>query len=74
MVLAGEADIAIATEALDDYREFVTVPCYQWHHCVVVPHGHALAKSRPLTLEAINARSFPVKLRDGVARLFAPYL
>lgn len=30
--------------------------------------------SRQLTLEAINARSFPVKLRDGVARLFAPYL
>jgi cardiolipin synthase len=33
-----------------------------------------IAASRPLTLEAINARSLPVKLRDGVARLFAPYL
>jgi cardiolipin synthase A/B len=30
--------------------------------------------ARALTLEAINARSLPVKLRDGVARLFAPYL
>ena len=30
--------------------------------------------SRPLTLEAISARSFPVKLRDGLARLFAPFL
>ena len=54
-VLAGEADLAIATEALDDYPELVTVPCYQWHHCVVVPQGHALAKVRPLTLEAIAA-------------------
>jgi cardiolipin synthase len=30
--------------------------------------------SRQLTLEMLNARSFPTKLRDGVARLFAPYL
>ncbi len=33
-----------------------------------------IQQSRQLTLEAINARAFPVKLRDGVARLFAPYL
>ncbi len=62
MVLAGEADIAIATEALDDYREFVTVPCYQWHHCVVVQHGHPLAKVKPLTLEAIAA--YPIVTYD----------
>jgi LysR family transcriptional regulator, cys regulon transcriptional activator len=53
MVVSGEADIAIATEALDEYPELVTLPCYTWHHCVVVPTGHALAKVRPLTLEAI---------------------
>ena len=28
----------------------------------------------PLTLEHVNRRSLPVKLRDGMARLFAPYL
>ena len=33
-----------------------------------------IGTARELTLEAINARSVPVKLRDGVARLFAPYL
>ena len=33
-----------------------------------------IAASRALTLEAIDARSLPVKLRDGVARLFAPFL
>lgn len=55
MVIDGEADIAIATEALDDYPEFVTLPCYTWHHCVVVPAGHALIDAKPLTLEAIAA-------------------
>lgn len=53
MVLSGEANMAIATEALDEYPELVTLPCYQWHHCVVVRAGHALAKVKPLTLEAI---------------------
>jgi len=30
--------------------------------------------ARRVTLESMQARSLPVKLRDGVARLFAPYL
>jgi cardiolipin synthase len=30
--------------------------------------------ARRVTLEEINARPLPVKVRDGVARLFAPYL
>ncbi len=62
MVLAGEADLAIATEALDEYPELVTLPCYSWHHCVVVPAGHALVKVKPLTLEAIAA--FPLVTYD----------
>ena len=45
--------MAIATEALESYPELGTLPCYTWHHCVVVPKGHALARARPLTLEAI---------------------
>ena len=53
MVVAGEADVAVATEALDEYAELVTVPCYQWHHCVVVRKGHPLESVKPLTLEAI---------------------
>ncbi|HEX3098190.1 MAG TPA: CysB family HTH-type transcriptional regulator [Usitatibacter sp.] len=55
MVIAGEADLAIATEALDEYPELVTVPCYRWHHCVVVREGHPLEGAKPLTLEAIAA-------------------
>ena len=33
-----------------------------------------IAESRPVTLAQVSARPLPVKLRDGVARLFAPYL
>ena len=32
------------------------------------------AEARPVTLADVNGRTLPVKLRDGVARLFAPYL
>jgi LysR family cys regulon transcriptional activator len=62
MVVAGEADVAVATEALDEYPELVTVPCYQWHHCVVVRKGHPLESVKPLTLEAIA--SYPLVTYD----------
>jgi cardiolipin synthase A/B len=32
------------------------------------------AAARPVTAADVNSRPLPVKLRDGVARLFAPYL
>ena len=50
MVLAGEADLAIATESIAEYPDLVSLPCYQWNRCVVVPPGHALLKEKPLTL------------------------
>jgi len=62
MVLAGEADFAIATESIADHPDLVSLPCYQWNRCVVVPPGHALLKAKPLTLEAI-AR-YPVVTYD----------
>ena len=53
-VLAGEAEIAIATESISEYPDLVSLPCYQWNRCVVVPPGHPLLDERPLTLEAIT--------------------
>ena len=53
MLLSGEADIGIATEALADVTELITFPFYEWHHAVIVPESHPLAATRPLTLEAI---------------------
>jgi len=52
-VLAGEADLAIATEALDGVADLATFPCYTWHHAVLVPVGHPLAGSREVTLDAL---------------------
>ena len=49
----AEVDLGIATEALADVPELVTLPCYTWNRCVLVPKGHPLAKVKPLTLEAL---------------------
>lgn len=53
MAAAGEADIAIATEALDATAELATFPAYAWHHALIVPEGHPLGVSPRLTLAAI---------------------
>ena len=62
LLLAGEADIGVATEALADYAELVALPSYQWTHCVIVPPNHALAtdaeRGTPLTLERLA--QFPI--------------
>jgi cardiolipin synthase len=34
----------------------------------------AAARSRAVTLEEVDSRSVPVRLRDGIARLFSPFL
>jgi LysR family cys regulon transcriptional activator len=57
LVLDGEADLGIATEALADYPDLVTLPCYRWTHVVVVPPGHPLAREaaegQTLTLQRL---------------------
>jgi LysR family cys regulon transcriptional activator len=63
MLLSGEADIGIATEALAQYEQLVTLPCYRWTHSVVVPPGHALLDGEPLTLQRL-AR-FPLITYDA---------
>ena len=35
---------------------------------------NALSRSREITLEEMDGRSLPEKLRDGAAKLFSPYL
>jgi LysR family transcriptional regulator, cys regulon transcriptional activator len=52
-LLSGEADIGIATEALDNEPELVTFPYYDWHHAVLLPAGHPLLAQPALTLEAL---------------------
>jgi DNA-binding transcriptional LysR family regulator len=63
MALAGDADIAIATEALDHYPQLLALPAYTWHHCVVVPPKHPLAKLGRLTLEELA--KYPIVTYDA---------
>ncbi len=53
LLQAGEADIGIATEALEGAQDIVSFEYHRWHHTVIVPEGHALEDARPLTLEAV---------------------
>jgi LysR family cys regulon transcriptional activator len=62
MVIAREADIAIATEALDGYPKLLALPGYEWSHCVVVPGKHPLESGERLTLEAVSR--YPIVTYD----------
>ena len=42
MLLSGEADLGVASEALSDYPQLLALPCYRWTHSIVVPPGHEL--------------------------------
>lgn len=62
LVSSGEADIAIATEAIEHYHELIMLPCYQWNRCVIVPPDHSLLHEKELTLEAIS--QYPIITYD----------
>ncbi|MEX8493498.1 LysR substrate-binding domain-containing protein, partial [Sphaerotilus sp.] len=67
MLLDGEADIGIATEALAGYEDLVALPCYSWSHAVVVPRGHALAQEadRGVVLTLPRLAEFPLITYEG---------
>jgi LysR family transcriptional regulator, cys regulon transcriptional activator len=58
----GEADVGIATEALADHPQIVTLPCYRWNRVVLVPKQHPLTRVKPVTLEALA--KFPIVTYD----------
>src|SRR5688572_11684584 len=60
-VVAGEADLCVATEMIDRYTELVSLPVYQWNRSVVVPPKHPLLKKK-LTLEALA--EYPIVTYD----------
>jgi LysR family transcriptional regulator, cys regulon transcriptional activator len=50
----GEADFAIATEAMEHFQELVMLPCYHWNRAVLVKPDHPLAhKKGRLTLKDV---------------------
>ena len=55
MLISGEADIGVATEALGDYNQLITLPCYRWTHSVIVPPGHPLLQETgPVSLQQLT--------------------
>ncbi len=61
-VLAGEADMCVATEMISVYQGLVSLPVYQWNRCVVVPPKHPLLRQIPLTLEKLA--EYPIVTYD----------
>lgn len=53
LVTSGEADVAIATEAIEFFHELVMLPCYQWNRCIITPPEHPLLSLQKISLEAI---------------------
>ncbi len=54
MLLEGEADIGVATEAVADYPGLVNLPCYRWSHSIIVPQGHPLERQDAVTLSQLS--------------------
>ena len=61
-VASGEADIGIATEAINLDERLLCLPCYEWNRCLVVPKNHRLIDAVPLTLSKIA--SYPLITYD----------
>lgn len=53
MVLAGQADMGIATESLGGFKDLVSLPCYEWNRTIVAPAGHPILKVKSLTLKRL---------------------
>ena len=53
MVIEELADVGLATESLAGFDGLVTLPCYEWHHAVVMPAGHPLAQLERISLEEL---------------------
>jgi len=53
ILLEGETDIGLATDTMENTAGLVTFPYFTWEHAVIVPAGHPLERTAPLTLEAV---------------------
>lgn len=63
-VSCGDADIGLATEALEQAPNLVTLPCYEWSHVVVAPRGHPLLDSATPTISLAALATWPLITYD----------
>lgn len=53
LVLKGQVDFAIATEAFHLYEDLISLPCYRWNRSIIVPKNHPLSQMHELSIEAL---------------------
>ncbi|MDD5328557.1 MAG: HTH-type transcriptional regulator CysB [Sulfuricella sp.] len=61
-VASGEADIAIATEAIELFDDLAMLPCYQWNRCIIAPPGHPILRREKPTIADVAA--YPIVTYD----------
>jgi LysR family cys regulon transcriptional activator len=62
MVVDGDAEMVIATEAVSHSKELVALPCYQWNRCALTLPGHPLLELEQVTLADIA--QYPILTYD----------
>lgn len=65
MLVAGEADIGIASEQVVNNPALAAFPWFSWHHALLVPKGHDLEQQQPLTLAALSRYPL-ITYRQGI--------
>ncbi len=63
LVASGNADIAIATEALAEHPDLATLGVYDWNRGIVVPDAHPLARIKKPKIA--DLASYPLITYDG---------
>jgi LysR family cys regulon transcriptional activator len=62
MVVDGDAEMVIATEAVSENKELVALPCYQWNRCALMLPGHPLLDKSQVTLA--DVAEYPILTYD----------
>lgn len=65
MLLAGEADIGIASELLVNNSSLAAFPWFSWHHALLVPKGHELVQNQPVSLSTLSRYPL-ITYRQGI--------
>jgi len=65
MLVAGEADIGIASEQVVNNPALAAFPWFSWHHALLVPKGHELEQQQPVSLAALSRYPL-ITYRQGI--------
>lgn len=65
MLMAGEADIGIASEQLVNNPNLAAFPWFSWHHALLVPKGHELEQHQPVSLNKLSQHPL-ITYRQGI--------